>query len=605
MNEMGNIRFGTLTILRLQYLGHHIHRFTHSWMTKHVYTKYWYWRLRNECWPFMRRNTAKTMRTFSSRPTFLLLTFFRPDDTLDHFKSTLDSVQAQHYPNWEWVIFCGSGQAERIRQLIVNVDRNQHIRLILTDGPEAVALPDLLRDVSAEFIGFLGANDTLAPFALFEICRAHNRDAAIDLFFSDEDHLDEKNRRTDPWFKQEYSLYNLRSVASLNAFLVLRKALLQEILSNEIDQPNWASGLNRDPNLFDLSLRAGERRPRIGRIPTILYHNRRQRKLSQNEDRLFELDEAETQALRSHLKRQKIAAEVLPNNYPDTFRVRYAVQGQPLVSIIIPTRDQVASLQRCISSIRDKTTYPNYEILIADDNGQLPETLAWFAALEADPDFRGEVVRWDKPSNAAWIYNVTARHARGEFLLFLSDTMEVISPDWIEELLGLAQQPDVGAVGGKLFTPAGKLQHAGTAWEHLRQLIFFNPAEGMDGTHPGYYGFTRKIHSVRVLSGGCLMAERARFEQVGGFDGNFSFAFYDADLCLKFGGQGLLNLYTPYAQLIQYGPLPCRKKENEAQNKEAARNYRALLKKWQPVFAQRDTSLSEHLRFRQFFEEAI
>ncbi len=596
MNEMGNIRFGALTILRLQYLENHIHRFTHAWMTKNVYTKYWYWRIRNERRYFFRRGFSKEIRAFKLHPAFTLLTFIRPDDPLLHFKATFDSVSAQIYPHWNWVLFCTAAQAEQIRTLAGGTPA---IRLVPTEGPDSVPLPDILQETPGKFAGFLAANDTLAPFALLEICRALNQDADLDLFFSDEDHLDAKNRRTDPWFKQEYSPYNLRSGCCLNTFLVLRKTLLREIL------PAEAAGTTFLPTLYDLSLRASERKPQIRQIPAILYHSRHQRTLSGAEDRLFEPDAQDAQALQDHLNRLQIPAAVLPNNYPDSFRVRYTIQAQPLVSILIPTKDQTAGLQRCVNAILEKTTYPNYEILIADDNSQLPETQAYFDELKADPSFRGDVVRWDKPSNTAWIYNVTAHHAKGDYLVFLTDSMEVRSPDWIDELLGPAQQPDVGAVGGKLFTPNGKLRHAGIAWEQLRRLVFFNPAEGMDGELPGYYGFARRTRSVRMLSGGCIMAERGRFEQVGGFDGNFSFAFYDADLCLKFLSQGLLNIFTPYAQLIQHGPLPCRKKENEMQIKEAARNYRVLLKKWRQVFEQTDPSISKHLRFRHFFEEAI
>ncbi len=565
----------------------------HHLLIDHVLTKYWYWRLRHE--PFFpnREKIRAEITAFSICPIYTLITVVKKETALDHFSGTVRSVQVQHYPHWNWVILCDPRQRETIRDRIPAGMRG---RVSLRDSSDLTNPLSDLASKAGDFIAFLEANDELSPFALLEVTRKINREPTLDLIFSDEDHLNQRNRRYDPWFKSEYNPYNLRSCNYLIHFLVLRASLALQI--NRVQRPD----LETDINFYDLVLHASEQANNITHIPAVLYHSRHLRWQSLQ---TLQVNRADLQSLRMHLERTGIRGTVESNDYPDSFQICYAVQGQPLVSIIIPNKDQRPVLKRCIDSIREKTTWPNYEILIAENNSSDPGTFAYYDTLTTDSGFRGQVLVWDQPFNYAAINNWAARQAAGAYLLFLNNDTEIITPNWIEALLGIAQQPNVGAVGAKLYFPDGKIQHAGCGYGQFRQTFFFHLAEGMDGAAPGYYGFAEKIGSFMMVTGACLLVNREKFDNVKGFDETYPLSFNDADFCLKLMDRGLYNIYTPYCCLIHYESLTRGYNDTKMKQSAATQKFEILRRKWQRILARGDPFISSNLRYEHYFEDQI
>jgi GT2 family glycosyltransferase len=246
--------------------------------------------------------------------------------------------------------------------------------------------------------------------------------------------------------------------------------------------------------------------------------------------------------LQEHLRRRGIAGKVSDGLIgPFRYRVRYAITGQPLISIIIPIRDRVDLLKRCLESIEAKTTYRHYEIIVLDNQSEEPETLAYLAGLPHT------VIPVPGLFNYSHLNNVGAAHARGEFLLFLNNDTEVIAEEWLEALLEHAQRKEVGAVGARLLFPNDTIQHAGVILGHGG---FANNAFwGESAASPGYCCLSHVVRNCSAVTGACMMTRRAVFDEVGGFDENLAVAFGDVDLCLRMREKGYTVVYTPYATL--------------------------------------------------------
>jgi len=218
--------------------------------------------------------------------------------------------------------------------------------------------------------------------------------------------------------------------------------------------------------------------------------------------------------------------------------------NQPLVSIIIPTKDNISLLKQCLESIENKSTYKNYEIIIVDNNSKKLESKPYFSAL------RHKVISYNEPFNFSKINNFAASEAKGEYIIFLNDDTEVISSDWIERMLEHSQKPEVGAVGVKLLYPDDTVQHAG-------DLIGIggmtaHAFEGFPRDHPGYQGLLQRVHNCSAVTAACMMIRKKLFEEIGGFDENLAYAFNDVDLCLRLGKMGYSIIYTPHAELYHY-----------------------------------------------------
>ncbi len=507
---------------------------------------------------------------FARRPTISIVvpTYNTPAVYLE---AMLQSVQAQTYPHWELCIADGHSPAAWVRPLLERyAAADGRIRVAFLPANRGIAgnTNAALELARGEFVALLDHDDTLAPFALFEVVKAINERPEADLIYSDEDKLDEAGRRVDPCFKPDWSPDTLRSHNYVCHLLVLRRGLIEQI-------GGLRDGFDGAQD-YDLVLRASEQARRIVHIPRVLYHWRMHpQSTAANTDSKRYLVEAGRRALAEHLERMRTPASVAEGPLPGTYRVIYHLPRQPLVSVLIPNRDSVHLLGRCLDSLA-QTSYANYEVLILENHSTQAETFAYYRQLERRGNVR--IVPWTRPFNYAAVNNYGATQARGEVLLFLNNDVEAIHPDWLEGMVKHALRPEVGAVGAKLLYADDTIQHAGivigmggvAGHVHIR---FPRDADG-------YMQRLRLTHNCAAVTGACLMTRRAVFEQAGGFDESFVLAFNDVDLCLQIQALGYRVLWTPEAELYHLESKTRGYEDTPEKLGRFGREYRLFVAKW-------------------------
>ena len=297
---------------------------------------------------------------------------------------------------------------------------------------------------------------------------------------------------------------------------------------------------------YDFIFRCVEKARKVAHVPEILYHWRTHKaSTADNPASKMYAFEAGKRAIEAHLERPGTKGIVSHTKDLGFYRVQYPVQGQPLVSIIIPNKDEKESLQACLKSIEEKTTYPNYEILIIENNSTSDEIFRYYKELSQNPKIR--LLRWKKEFNYAAINNFGARQAKGDYLLFLNNDVTVITPQWLEEMLGTCQRQEVGAVGVKLLYPDNTIQHAGCVigiGGIAGHMFVDMPAE-----RNGYLHKASLLQDMSAVTAACMIIKKDVFRQVGGFTEKLAVAFNDVDLCLKVNSASYLVVYNPYAQL--------------------------------------------------------
>ncbi len=464
-----------------------------------------------------------------------------------HFlAAAIASVQAQLYPHWELCICDDASTSETVQRILSQaVAQDSRIKLVrnTANGHICVATNNALALASGAWVTFLDHDDVLAEHALYHIaCEIR---PGLVLIYSDEDKIDEAGVRYDPYFKPEFDPFLMRSHNLITHLMAAPRAAV-------LKTGGMREGFEGAQD-YDLFLRMTEGQPQesILHIPRILYHWR-----SHAQSTAASIDAkpyaliAGKRAMEEHLYRVGIRGRVEAQLELGMYRVRYAPPVDiPLVSIIIPTKDRVDLLSHCLDSILLRTTYPHFEIVIVDNGSVMPESLRYLERIARDARVR--VHRDVGPFNFSRLVNAGSQAAKGSYLCLLNNDMEVIAPGWLEELLGLASQSDVGAAGARLLYADGTLQHGGIILGiagiagHLHRHL---PRE-----HPGYMAYARIIRGVSAVTGACLMVGREHFEAVGGFDETtFPVAFNDVDFCLRLLEKGLRNVWTPHAELFHY-----------------------------------------------------
>lgn len=440
------------------------------------------------------------------------------------------SVQNQYYTNWELIV-CGRDlSTDGLLELQGRHTGDTRVKMKSMDG-----FAELSEETGGEYVLWLDCSDKLPPFALFEIVKTLHSKPESKLIYSDEDTLLEGGERVRPFFKPDWAPDLLLSFPYAEHLAVYRKDVL-----NKLD---WqAIAFDRAVG-YDVLLRFTERikESEIVHIPKILYHRRAIQNASDNCNRTKAVE-----ILTDTLRRRKISGTVTEGQTPCSFRVRRDIQRKPLVSIIIPTRDNVALLRACVDSIEGKSTYRNFEIIIIDNDSRDPKTLKFLQTISH------RVVRFRGRFNYSRINNFGVGYAKGDHVCFLNNDTEVITPDWMEAMLEHAQRTEVGAVGCKLLYPSGHIQHAGVVLglgpnpeARVAGHIFtqFNYEE------PGYFGFIRMVRNCSAVTAAALLMRKSAFEKVGGFDETLAVSFNDVDLCLRLREKGYLVVYTPFAEL--------------------------------------------------------
>ncbi|MEI7918243.1 MAG: glycosyltransferase [Candidatus Saccharibacteria bacterium] len=464
-----------------------------------------------------------------------------------YLKPLIQSLFDQTYSNWQLCISDASTDAKRSRAIRATSKLDGRIKyhfkkgLHISDNTnEGFKLAD------GEFIGLLDHDDVLSPHALKEVVFAINRHADVDVLYSDEDKLsDDGTQRSLPFFKPDWSPDLLLGVNYITHFLVVRRSLIDKLggLRSKYDGAQD----------YDLLLRLTEITDRIIHIPKILYHWRlADGSTAKSVGEKSYADNAGQEALRDAVKRRKIRAEVveIPER-PTNYRLKYVLpKKQPKVSIIIPFKDRPILLERCVSSIIDKTTYSNYEIILISNNSVQKETKDLIRSLRLDN--RIKAFEWNHLFNYSKINNYGVKKSSGEYLILLNNDTEVITPEWIDELLGVAIQPGVGAVGPMLLYPEEKngIQHAGVilGMGTMAGHVFRHHQPG-DWTDFGLPVWPR---NYLALTAACLMVSKKLYKKVGGLDEIFTVAGNDVAFCLRLHEGGYRNIYWPFASLYHY-----------------------------------------------------
>lgn len=454
----------------------------------------------------------------------------------------VESLLAQTYSNWELCIANGSPEDTVMKGVLEQyMKKDSRIRVSELTENKGIAgnTNAALEMAEGEFVGLLDHDDLLAPNALYEVVRALEADRELDAVYTDEDKVTtELDEHFQPHLKPDFNLDLLRSNNYICHFFVVKRSVVKK-----------AGGFRQEfdgAQDHDFIFRCVEIARKVGHIPEILYHWRTHKASTADNpaSKMYAFD-AGKRAIEAHLERT--GTEGVVTHTPDLgfFRVKYPVQGNPLVSIIIPNKDEKETLKDCIESIRKKTEYENYEIIIVENNSTTEEIFQYYKELSQDPRIR--LLRWKKEFNYSAINNYGVSHARGEYLLFLNNDVKIITPGWIKEMLGVCQRPEVGAVGVKLIYPDNTIQHAGC-------VIGIGGIAGhmfvdMPANRTGYLHKASILQDMSAVTAACMMMKRTAFEEAGGFTEKLSVAFNDVDLCLKVRKNKKLIVYDPYVEL--------------------------------------------------------
>lgn len=496
-------------------------------------------------------------------------------------KRCVGSVLNQDFDDWQLVL-CddGSGDPELAEYLagLPGVDS----RITVTTRPESggisAATNDALALATGEFVAFLDHDDEIVAHALASVARTIAAEPEADVLYSDEDKIDEDGVRFDPFFKPEWSPDLLLSYAYLAHLTVIRRQLV-------LDLGGLRSAFDGSQD-WDLSIRATERARRVVHIPDVLYH---WRTLPQSTSSGAQAKpwafEAGRRVLEDTLARRGERGAVTQHpRFPGRYFVRRLPQTTPLVSIVIPFRDEPGLLATCATSLRAAPGYENFELVLVDNGSELPETAELLERLARDPDVR--VVEAPGPFNWAAINNAAARAAGGDLLLFLNNDIEARVPDWLQALVGQATRPEVGAVGGRLLYPDGSIQHAGVviALGGIAGHVLRN----LPGDRPGYASMAISTRDTSVVTGACMMTRREVFESVGGFDEGLPVAFNDVDFCLKLREKGYLVVYEALCELVHH-------ESKSRGHTDDLVEGRRILDRWGRAIAAGDPYLNVHL----------
>lgn len=500
----------------------------------------------------------------------------------------IESVICQTYAHWELCIADGASKEPYIRDLLeMFLRREPRIKVKFLSENKGISgnSNEALSLASGEFVVFLDHDDTLSPFALFEIVKVVNENPETDFIYSDEDKISEDGtRRFEPHFKPDWSPDTLRSCNYITHLTVIRSDLLEKT--------GWFRPGYDGSQDYDIILRATEQAKNIVHIPKILYHWRisKNSTAGNSSAKLYAYESAK-KALGDHLSRIGLEGDVQDGHLFGTYRISYVTTSRPNISIIIPNKDNAAILKKCVNSILSKSSYTNYEIIIVENNSTHEKTFKLYDEFKKRDNIR--VMTWENPFNYAAVNNFAVGYVKGEILLFLNNDTEVINADWLERMLELAIRKDVGAVGAKLYYPDKTIQHAGV-------IIGINGVAGHSHKYfmkilNGYVGRLQIVQNLSAVTGACLMMRREVFEEAKGFDEEFLLALNDVDLCLKIRENGYLVVWTPYSELYHYEYKTRGYNDTPGKKEQYEREVKLFQKKWKDFLGKGDPYYSPNL----------
>lgn len=542
---------------------------------------------RNRLTPEQRKREEETV--FPRRVLISILTpvYNTPEKYL---RAMIRSVSEQTYGGWELLLADGSdGDHAYVGEICREAaEKDPRIRYEKLEKNAGISgnTNECIRRAKGEYLAILDHDDELHPSALYEVMKVICETGA-DMIYTDEDTFSETpDDAYNPHFKPDFAPDNLRANNYICHLTVFRKALLEKAgggFRSEYDG-------SQDHDLF---LRLSEQAEQIVHIPRILYYWRAHRQ-SVAEDVAAKpyVTEAGKKAVAAHLDRLGLKGKVTDGPVPSMYRLRYEIEGTPLVSILIPNKDHREDLARCIGSIREKTTWPNWEIVIIENNSEEEETFRFYEELEKDERIR--VIRREGAFNYSAVNNAGFRAAKGEQILLLNNDTEVISPDWIQEMLMYTQRKDVGAAGAKLYYPDGTIQHGGIGLGI--KMLAGHWYRGEDGKSVGYFGRLIYAQNVSAVTAACMMIPRKVYEEMNGLDETFSVVFNDVDLCLRIREAGYLIVWTPWAELTHYESKSRGRDEDTPEKKKFfLEETNKFQRKWNKALTQGDPYYNPNL----------
>lgn len=461
------------------------------------------------------------------------------------FEELVDSCIRQSYTNWELCLADGSPEENKELRKIYSKDERIKYKFLGKNEGISGNTNEALKMVTGDYIALLDHDDLLSDYALYFVVECINNHPDVEFMYSDEDKINEKGDRYDAYFKPDFAPDTLRCQNYICHFSIFKKELMDKL-------EGFRSKYDGAQD-YDIFLRMSEitEPSKIRHIPRILYHWRvhseSTAKLDSNAKN-YAFDNGVV-AIQDHIDRLGLKGKVTPGEVGGTYRTDYEVIGNPKVSIIIPNKDGKDILEVCIKSLLEKTTYTNYEIVIVENNSTSKEIFKFYKELEKNEKIK--VVKYPETGfNYPAIINYGVKNSDGEYVVQLNNDTELITPNWLELMLGFCQRKDVGGVGVKLYYPDDTIQHAGII-VGLGGVAGHRFKEVPKGGH-GYFAKESMIENLSAVTAACIMNPRSVYEEVGYMDEGFAVAFNDVDFCLKIREKGYLIVYNPFVEFKHY-----------------------------------------------------
>ncbi len=460
---------------------------------------------------------------------------------------TINSLQKQHYANWNAIVLSINSQIFTSSE-ISDYQNNPKFSFISDEKK----LTDEITNSKNDLFCILKAGDVLDDFSLSKsISHLNNTDS--DIVYSDHDMIKD-NQRTYPFFKPDWSPYLFRSMDFLSPFCIVKSGIFKKI-SLEVKP--------LDCFQYDVLLKCIEITNKISHIALPL--------CSTQTGSLEKNDERDKIIVQNHLNRLKIESSVEPGIVKNTNRIHYKLNSKPKVSILIPTKNNPKILKRCIESIEKKTNYSNKEIIIIDNDSDD------FKVKEYLDKISHKVIIFKENFNFSKMNNIALKQASGDLLLFLNDDTKVLDSNWLDDLVGVCMQDDVGAVGPKLIFSDDTIQHAGMVF--LKTGAGFHPGMRLEKNTDAYHNIVNVMRDYSAVTGACLLVKKNVFDKVGGFDDQFDVYYGDSDLCLKIREAGFRIIYTPFTELLHEGSRSIQYWHAGASFFDVE-NHQLFIKKW-------------------------
>lgn len=504
-------------------------------------------------------------------------------------KQMMESVLLQTYPYLELCIADGSGTDDSVEKVVKEYQKKDpRVRYRRLEKNEGIAgnTNAAIEMASGEYLALFDHDDLLSPNALFEVASAIEKEKA-DVIYTDEDKVtSDLKEHFQPHFKPDFNPDLLCANNYICHLFVVKRSLALKLGGQD---PAYDGAQD-----YDFIFRCTENAEKIVHVAKILYHWRvHQASTADNPSSKLYAFDAGKRAIEAHLARTGAKAEVSHTKDLGFYRVKYQVQGNPLVSIVIPNKDEKETLKKCLESIWKKTSYSNYEIILVENNSTTQEIRDYYKELDGKERVR--VVYWDKEFNYSAINNFGISHAKGEYILCLNNDITVISPDWMEELLANCQRPEVGIVGARLYYPDNTIQHAGIVlgMGGCAGSLFV----GLARSRGGYLHKAALQQDLSAVTAACFMVKKEVFEKAGGFEEKLAVAFNDVDFCLKVRHAGYLVVYDPYAELYHHESKTRGYENTEAKKRRFQEEIEYMRCHWMPDIL-RDPYYNENLSLK-------